>query len=154
MSETPTVKPIAKPPYLYASFLAAGIILHFIMPLKIFGEFWIGLAIGLPLVITGALLITWAVRTLLAAAVDPRFKPVETIVSGGPYGYTRNPMYLAFTFICAGIALAVNSFLPFLFLPILLVLLHYGVIRREERYLDQRFGEVYRAYRRNVGRWL
>ncbi len=154
MSETPTVKPIAKPPYLYASFLAVGIILHFIMPLKIFGEFWIGLAIGLPLVITGALLITWAVRTLLAAAVDPRFKPVETIVSGGPYGYTRNPMYLAFTAIYCGIALAINTFWPLIVLPILLGLMHSGVIRREERYLESKFGDEYRAYRRRVRRWI
>ena len=154
MPDTTSVKPITKPPFLYLGFLAAGIILHFIMPLQIFDRFWVGLGVGLPLVVAGVLLVIWAVRTLLAARVDPRFKPVENIVSSGPYGYTRNPMYLAFTLIYAGIALAVNSFLPLLFLPILLVLMHYGVIRREERYLDERFGDAYRAYRRNVGRWL
>lgn len=147
-------KPITKPPYLYLGFLAAGIILHFIMPLKIFGRFWIGPAAGLPLVLAGVLLVIWAVRTLQKSHVDPRFKPVGNIVMAGPYDYTRNPMYLAFTLIYAGISLAVNSFLPFLLLPFLLGLMHYGVIRREERYLGERFGEEYRAYRGRVRRWL
>lgn len=154
MTDAQTVRPIAKPPYLYLGFLAAGIILHFIVPLKIFDRFWIGLAVGLPLVLAGALLITWAVRTLLASRVDPRFKPVETIVSGGPYGYTRNPMYLAFTLIYAGISLAVNSFSPFILLPFLLGIMHYGVIRREERYLEAKFGDEYRRYRSRVCRWV
>ena len=154
MPDASAVKPITKPPFLYLGFLAAGIILHFVMPLRIFGRFWVGLAIGVPLVLAGVLLVVWAVRTLAASHVDPRFKPVGNIVSGGPYGYTRNPMYVAFTLIYAGIALVVNSFLPFLLLPILLVFLHYGVIRREERYLEERFGDEYRAYRHRVRRWL
>ncbi|MBI4132573.1 MAG: isoprenylcysteine carboxylmethyltransferase family protein [Candidatus Sungbacteria bacterium] len=154
MPETSAAKPIAKPPYLYGGFLAAGIILHFMMPLAIFARFWVGLATGLPLMLAGALLIILAVRTLLAAHVDPRFRPVETIVSGGPYGYSRNPMYLAFTLIYAGIALAVNSFWPLVLLPFLLGLMYYGVIRREERYLEERFGEKYRDYRRRVRRWI
>lgn len=154
MPETPAVKPVTKPPYLYLGFLAAGIILHFIVSFEIFGRFGVGLAIGLPLVLAGVLLIIWAVRTLRAAHVDPRFKPVETIVSSGPYGYTRNPMYLAFTLIYAGIALAVNTFWPLVLLPFLLVLMHYGVIRREEHYLEERFGEEYRIYRRRVRRWI
>ncbi len=154
MSDAPAVKPITRPPYLYLGFLAAGIVLHFLMPLKIFGRFWIGLVVGLPLVLAGAFLVTWAVRTLLAARVDPRFKPVENIVSGGPYGYTRNPMYLAFTLIYVGMALAVNSFWPLLLLPFLLALMHYGVIRREERYLESKFGDEYRRYRTRVRRWI
>lgn len=154
MPDTPSVKPITKPPYLYLGFLAVGILLHFVMLLKIFARFWIGLAVGLPLVLAGALLIIWAVRTLMKSNVDPRFKPVETIVITGPYGYTRNPMYLAFTIIYAGIALAINSFWPFIFLPLLLGLMHYGVIRREERYLEERFSGEYRAYRGRVRRWI
>ena len=154
MPDTPAVKPVSKPPFLYLGFLIAGIVLHFVMPLPIFGRFWVGLSVGLPLVLAGVLLITWAVRTLLAAHVDPRFRPVENIVSGGPYGYTRNPMYLAFTIIYTGIAFAVNSFLSFILLPFLLALMYYGVIRREERYLEERFGEEYRAYRRRVRRWI
>ena len=154
MPETSAVKPITKPPYPYLGSLAVGIIMHFIMPFAIFGRFWVGLVIGLPLVCVGALLIIWAVRTLRAEHVDPRFKPVETIVSGGPFHFTRNPMYLAFTLIYAGIALSVNAIWPLALLPFLLGIMHYGVIRREERYLETRFGEEYRAYRSRVRRWI
>ncbi len=154
MPETSTVKPIAKPPRLYIGFLAAGIILHFLMPLAIFGRFWVGLGVGLPLVVAGVLLIILAVRMLRAAHVDPRFKPVETIVTGGLYGYTRNPMYLAFTLIYAGIAFAADALWPLALLPFLLGLMHCGVIRREERYLEERFDGEYRTYRRRVRRWI
>ena len=154
MPDTPAPKPVTKPPYLYLGFLAAGIILRFLMPLAIFGRFRVGLGVGLPLVVVGALVMIWAVRTLTAARVDPRFKPVENIVSGGPYGYTRNPMYLAFTLIYVGMALAVNSFWPLLLLPFLLALMHYGVIRREERYLESKFGDECRRYRTRVRRWI
>lgn len=154
MSEITAPKPIAKPPYLFAGFLAAGIILHFVAPLAIFGRFWIGLAVGLLLVLAGALLLTWAVRTFLASRVNPRFKPVGAIVSGGPYGYTRNPMYFSFTLIYGGVAFAVNTFWPLILLPFLIGLMHYGVIRREERYLEAAFGDEYRGYRSRVRRWL
>lgn len=154
MSNASAPKPITKPPYLYLGFLAAGIILHLVMPLPIFGRFWVGLAVGAPFILAGGLLVTWAVRTLMRANVDPRFTPVGNIVSSGPYGYTRNPMYAAFTIIYAGISLATNAFWPLLFLPFLLILMHYGVIRREERYLVERFRDEYRAYCREVGRWV
>lgn len=154
MSDTPAPKPITKPPYLYLGFLAAGTVFRFVMPLPIFGRFWVGFAAGLPLVIAGVLLIIWAVHTLMKANVDPRFKPVGNIVTAGPYGCTRNPMYLAFTLIYASIALAANTFWPFLLLPFLLILMHYGVIRREERYLGERFGDEYRRYRARVRRWV
>lgn len=124
------------------------------IPFTIFDRFWIGLVVGLPLVFVGALFIILAVRTLQKEHVDPRFKPVGTIVDQGLFGYTRNPMYLAFTLIYSGISLSVNSFWPFALLPFLLGIMHYGVIRREERYLEELFGDEYRAYRRRVHRWL
>lgn len=154
MLETATIRPVAKPPYLYGGFLVAGIVLHIIKPLTIFARFWLGIAIGLPLVFAGALLIRWAVRTLLRSEVNPRFKPVGVIVSSGPYHFTRNPMYLAFTCIYSGVAFAVDTLWPFALLPFLIAILYYGVIRREERYLETRFGDEYRAYRSRVRRWM
>ncbi len=128
--------------------------MHVALPFKIFENFWIGLAIGLPLICVGALFVVSAVRTFQKDHVDPRFKPVGTIVDKGLFGYSRNPMYLAFTVVYSGIALAVNSFWPFIRLPIVLGVMHYGVIRREERYLEELFHDEYRAYRSRVRRWL
>lgn len=73
----------------------------------------------------------------------------------GPYRFTRNPMYLGFTCIYLGIALCANSLWPLLALAlVVLPLMHWFVIRREERYLERTFGAPYREYRQTVRRWI
>ena len=145
MPEPAPPKPLVLPPLLYGGFLAAGIILHLIVPWRAFGRWGIGLAAGALLVAAGAALLVWAVCT---------FQPVGGIVEHGPYAHTRNPMYLAFALVYFGVALAVNSLWPVALLPVVLGTLHYGVIRIEESYLEARFGDAYAAYRTRVRRWL
>lgn len=72
----------------------------------------------------------------------------------GPFRFSRNPLYLARTFLYVGLALAMNTFGPLFTLVPLLVIVHYGIVRPEERYLDAKFGETYRRYRTHVRRWL
>ena len=60
-------------------------------------------------------------------------------------------MYVGFTLWYLAAACWKNSLWPFLFLPIVLLVMLYGVILREERYLERRFGDEYRAYRQRVG---
>lgn len=154
MTLIPPIKPIARPPYLYSGFLLAGLLTHLAVPLKIFSNTWAGHLIGIPFVIAGISLVISAVRTLKKEQVSPRFKPVSTIVTSGPFGYTRNPMYLAFTLIYTGTAFVINTFWPILLLPALLCIMHYGVIRREEAYLEKLFGDNYKNYCLRVRRWL
>ena len=59
------------------------------------------------------------------------YKPTGAIVSAGPYAFTRNPMYLSMTLLYAGISAIVNTAWPLLLLPTVLMLIQYGVIRRE-----------------------
>ncbi len=61
-------------------------------------------------------------------------KPTNTIISTGPFAFSRNPMYLSLTLLTVGIALVVNTVWPVVFLPAGLIFVHYGVIRREEQY--------------------
>jgi protein-S-isoprenylcysteine O-methyltransferase Ste14 len=82
------------------------------------------------------------------------WKPSTALVVDGPYRFTRNPMYLGFTLIYAGIALLANSSWPFVLLPGVLVVMQWFVIRREERYLERKFGDAYRAYCASVRRWV
>ena len=77
-----------------------------------------------------------------------------TIVSNGLYRCTRNPMYLAFTFFYTGISLITQSWLGFLLLLPLLVLVQKGIIKREEAYLTRKFGKEYTDYKSQVRRWL
>ena len=53
-----------------------------------------------------------------------------------------------------GVAVATGSWWPFLLLPLLLVTIQLGVVRREERYLEAKFGQEYRDYKARVSRWL
>ncbi len=80
-------------------------------------------------------------------------QPSNALVTDGPFRFTRNPIYLAFTLITVGLAALRNTRWILVLLGPALAVLHKGVIEREERYLEQRFGEDYRRYRRRVRRW-
>jgi protein-S-isoprenylcysteine O-methyltransferase Ste14 len=81
-------------------------------------------------------------------------KPSTVIVSDGPFRFTRNPIYLANTVLYLGLSLVFNAVWPLLTLVPALMLLHWGVVLREERYLEAKFGEAYVAYKARVRRWF
>ena len=136
--------------------LAAGLLLHFLWtPLRFFPEWWIGHAVGWPLVVAGFLLLAWSVRTMFRAGVDPDpYEPTTAIVATGPYALSRNPIYVSFNVVYVGIAFVVNTVWPIVFLPVGIALLYYGVIAREERYLERVFGDGYLHYKARVRRWI
>lgn len=147
---------IAPPPLIFAVALGLGIGLESLV---------LPLATGvspLPRYLVGALLVIMA--CVIIAMGMLRFRragtPVEpwhsstAIVTDGVYGYTRNPMYLGMAGLYLAIALLFDSLWILILLVPLLAVMHYGVIRREERYLEGKFGEAYLAYRRHVRRWL
>ena len=86
-------------------------------------------------------------------AVYPN-QPARLVVAGGPYQFSRNPMYVALTAITLGIALLADNLWMLLLLPVVLFVLTVFVIRREEAYLEKTFGEEYRAYQKRVRRWI
>ena len=136
--------------------LVAGLLLHFLWTaLRFFPEWWIGHAVGWPLVVAGFLLLAWSVRTMFRAGVDPAlYEPTTAIVATGPYALSRNPIYVSFIAVYVGIALVVNTLWPIIFLPVGIALLYYGVIAREESYLERVFGDGYRHYKARVRRWI
>jgi len=151
-SDAPNV--IALPPLLYGGVLALGLILHMVAP--------IGRLPALPARLSGAVLLV-ASGTLAARAkgamrragtnIRPD-RPATAIVTEGPFRHSRNPLYVATTGLYAGIALLVNAVWPLLLLVPLLVIVQWGVVHREERYLERKFGDTYRAYRTRVRRWF
>lgn len=80
--------------------------------------------------------------------------PATTLVVAGPFRFSRNPMYLARTLLYVGLALLANALWVLAALVPLLIVMHYGVIKREERYLERQFGDAYLQYRAAVRRWL
>lgn len=145
---------IAPPPLIFAGPLAAGLLLHRFFPKK-FVPRWIGLTLGGLGIISGVILIRSGLREMFSAQtnVDPR-QPATTIVTEGPYRYTRNPLYMGLTLIYAGIAFLANALWAMLLLPVALVVMVYGVIKREEQYLERKFGEQYLSYKIRVRRWF
>ncbi len=82
------------------------------------------------------------------------YKPTTAIVMRGPFRFSRNPLYLSLTALYIGIATVVNSLWAIVLLPVALVAISRGVIEREERYLERKFGEEYLRYKAKVRRWI
>src|SRR5438094_9706661 len=144
---------IAPPPLRYACCVRAGFVLHLLLPLLRLSSA-LRLA-GLPFLAAGVARAIWFLLSMRRAGtpVDPREAPTA-LVQAGPFRYTRNPGYVAFTLTYLGVSLLAGARWPLILLPAVLVIVDRGVIRREERYLEERFGSDYIGYRRRVRRWL
>ena len=145
---------IAPPPLIYAGTLAIGLLLGRIFPVKFLPR-PIALILGIPCIITSILLTRSAFQEMRRAHtnVDPR-QPATTLVTEGPFRYTRNPLYSSLTLMYTGIALVANALWAMLLLPVTLLIINRGVIEREEHYLERKFGEQYLNYKASVRRWI
>ena len=146
-----------KPPLLFLGALVLGALLGATIPIGPRPGSANGLAVvvGLIFVVIGFAIGALAVRTFTRAGADVvPGRPATALVTGGPYRFTRNPIYIGFTLIYFGIAiLATSVWILVLLIPVL-VILQRGVVLREEAYLDAKFGEAYRKYQARVPRWL
>lgn len=145
---------IALPPLLVAATLAVGLLLHFVWPLRFLpGGYasWLGAL----LVAVSIAIVASAIRALARAKTPLDVRRATTaIVSGGAFGFSRNPIYLSMMLGFVGIASLVDSlWIALLALPLAAVL-QKGVIEPEERYLERKFGEDYLRYKARVRRWI
>jgi protein-S-isoprenylcysteine O-methyltransferase Ste14 len=145
---------IAPPPFIYSGTLAAGLLANRLLRLRFLPR-RLARTLGPLVIVCGFLVGLLGFREVRRAGsnVDP-YKPVTAIVTGGPYRFTRNPMYVGFTLMYVGISALANALLPILLLPGIQQLMRRGVIEREERYLERKFGEEYLQYKGRVRRWI
>ena len=110
--------------------------------------------IGAMLIAAGGALAIPAMRGFRSAGthVEP-WKPSSALVTGGIFGWLRNPMYVGLALIVAGLGIALASDWMLVMLVPAVLLLHFGVVKREERYLEAKFGDAYRAYKERVPRY-
>ena len=145
---------IAPPPLIFLFFFLAGYGANRLYPLllpeliatTIFG--WVIMSLSLMIFIGGLIYMKRA-----KTPVNP-YKASEAIVKDGPFRFTRNPFYLSLVLIYSGLAFVLLIAWPLLLLPLTLLVMHYGVIVREENYLVSKFGDEYRNYKEDVPRWL
>lgn len=145
---------VVLPPVLFGGALALGLVLHWIRPVHPLPPLPARL-LGALLLIASGVLARRAERAMKRAGTNIRpDRPTTAIVSEGPFRFTRNPLYISLTGLYLGISLLVNALWPLLLLVPALVVLQRGVVAREERYLEAKFGESYRAYKSRVRRWI
>jgi protein-S-isoprenylcysteine O-methyltransferase Ste14 len=144
------------PPLLYVAGIAAGWLAQRTHPLPITGHpsairTTLALLLGLGWLVlfgaaSGAFL---GKRTTLIPN-----RPATALVTTGIYRFTRNPMYLSLVLLYLAVTLALDSWWPVVFLPVVVIAVDRMIIRREERYLAHAFPGEYAAYRERVRRWV
>ena len=143
-----------RPPLVYLASILIGLLLQYIWPLPLVRN-PVAAPIGAVVVLMSAGLFIAAVRTFRAAGTPvPGNQPTTTIVRTGPFSFSRNPIYLAFSALQVGIALWVGSLWLLITLVPALALMSFWVIPREERYLEARFPGEYLRYKSSVRRWF
>jgi protein-S-isoprenylcysteine O-methyltransferase Ste14 len=156
ISESTKASPdiISCPPLLYMGAMGPGLLLDWLVPLQRFSSASCPVA-GWILAFAGFVIGFWGVRTFIRAGTNVRPDlPVTALVTDGPFRYSRNPLYMACTIIYLGITLSVGSLWLLVMLIPTLAVMHYKIVRREEEYLEGRFGDSYRAYKAQVHRWI
>ena len=142
------------PPLIFVGGLIVGLSISAWFPTSYIGSF-AAHTVGGTLVVLGVLLAASAIRIFVKSGTNLRpDRPSSALATGGPYRFTRNPMYLSLTVVYVGVAVFMQSLWSLLLLPFLLSFIQNKIIRREEDYLDRRFGDYYARYRSRVRRWL
>jgi protein-S-isoprenylcysteine O-methyltransferase Ste14 len=153
-SPSDTAGVIAPPPLIYLGALGIGFALDAVIGAGSLPSA-VAVPIGAALIIAGTGLLgsfVWAFRRS-RTPVNPH-APSQAIVTDGPYRLTRNPGYLGMALIYAGIAFVSNAPWALVPLPVAIAVIDRGVIAREERYLERKFGTPYVDYKRRVRRWM
>jgi protein-S-isoprenylcysteine O-methyltransferase Ste14 len=147
---------IALPPLIFLGFLAAATVLEAVVPLAFLaGHTFPRYLVGAALAAGGFVMIAIGTRRLVAAGTNvPPILPTTALVVDGIYRRTRNPLYLGLTLIYLGLSVAAGSLWAIGLAVPLIWVINTGVIAREERYLERKFGDAYRAYKAQVRRWI
>jgi len=142
------------PPVLLAVLIAAGFVLRWAAPMQVV-PLSVSRTLGPFLTAASFGLAGWAAVTFRKRGTSvPTYTPTDAIVSTGPYRLSRNPIYVSMALLLVGLGVWTNSGWFWLLAVISVLLLTFGVIVREERYLARKFGHEFDEYRSRVRRWI
>ncbi|HUA37833.1 MAG TPA: isoprenylcysteine carboxylmethyltransferase family protein [Candidatus Sulfopaludibacter sp.] len=151
-NDTPGV--MACPPSVFLGALAAGLFLHWLAPVQPF-PLILSQSLGGAFCLAGITVGIWGGTTMRRAGTNARpGRPVTALVTGGPFRFSRNPLYLSLTALYLGVTLLFDAIWPLATLLPALAVVHWRIVLREEQFLESRFGDAYRAYKARVHRWL
>ncbi len=152
--DTPNV--VIFPPLIPLSVLVVGVVLNFLMPLGLLAHvlFLVRIVVGAIAFVIGIGMVIGANRLFQRIGTNARpSKPTMALATSGMFTWTRNPMYVGGSLALLGIAIGFALDWVILLLVVSLPLVHYGIILREERYLERKFGDEYRRYQTKVPRY-
>jgi protein-S-isoprenylcysteine O-methyltransferase Ste14 len=145
---------LLRPPLVYLAAIAMGSLLEFAWRLPFLPHGLVA-PLGSLLVAVALALFACSVGRFRAAGTPVQGnRPTTVIVQAGPYRFSRNPIYLAFSLLQLGIAIWANSVWLIATLVAAFATMAYVVIPREEQYLEQKFGAAYLDYKHSVRRWV
>jgi protein-S-isoprenylcysteine O-methyltransferase Ste14 len=156
MTDTDTPNVVIFPPLIPLSILVAGVVLNFLIPLGLLAHvFLLGrIVVGAIAFVAGLAMVIGANRIFRRIGTNTRPSlPTLALGTTGMFTWTRNPMYVGGSLALLGIAIGFALDWVILLLATSLPLIHYGIIRREERYLERKFGDEYRHYKTRVPRY-
>ncbi len=160
MIDTETAGVIGRPILIFLTTFPLGLALDHLLPLVrlipgIGLVHWISALIAVCVILIGIGVIVAGIRNLRRAGTPvPTNKPARTLVTTSIHGWTRNPIYLGFVLALLGTGILIRSpWIVILAVP-LAIYFRYGVVAREEAYLERHFGDAYRDYKARVRRWV
>jgi len=148
---------IAPPPLLAAAVVVFGLLLDWLFPayvLAVLLDWPMRILVGVIVLASGMALAVAAVRAFRSVGTNPEpWKPSTALVADGVFAWLRNPMYVGGTLILAGLSVLLAADWMLVMTIVFVPVIHFGVVMREERYLEAKFGESYRAYKERVPRY-
>jgi protein-S-isoprenylcysteine O-methyltransferase Ste14 len=148
---------IAPPPLLALAAVVLGLLLDYVAPaylLDVLLSWGTRILLGLELIVAGLALAIAALRGFRSAGTNPEpWKPSTALFTTGVFALLRNPMYVGGTAALIGLAILIASDWMVVTTVIMALVLHFGVVKREELYLEAKFGDAYRQYKARVPRY-
>lgn len=145
---------LVPPPVIYVAALLIGLALNRLWPVPLLPASWAYLLGALVLVASAVILVPAFTRFRRAGTPFDVRKPASALITDGPYRFSRNPGYVSLTLFYLGVGLLLNNLSVLLMVVPALLVMDLWVVPREERHLEQRFGEQYARYKKSVRRWI
>jgi protein-S-isoprenylcysteine O-methyltransferase Ste14 len=148
---------IARPPFLFLAALLLAFVSDRLLPLSfaVPGGGAVHWVLAGVLILVGLGLAATGIRDFSRAGTPvPTYEPTRALVTSGIHGWSRNPIYFGMLLLYGGIGIAARSPWTLVLALPLAITIRYGVVAREEAYLERRFGDAYRGYKSRVRRWL
>ena len=142
------------PPLLVGAIIGSGYLIDRIKPLPVLNDDIVWLSGAVLIVVALLIALTGLFHFLEAKTHIEPWQPTTTIIKQGIFRYSRNPIYLAFCIATAGSGLVLNSWWVLMGVLPQVCLLQQFVIKREEVYLESKFGKIYLDYKHQVRRWF